>query len=115
MITHLPEKISNPILTAELEQMLDEVSIGKLTLDSVLRQQGYFLAETLEELFKTNKSLIQSKTNAAENNEKNHRCEKCRNPLVRRKNHQKESYFWGCSKYPACKFTAQDLKGKPVF
>jgi ribosomal protein L37AE/L43A len=38
-------------------------------------------------------------------------CPFCFSPLVRRKS--KKGWFWGCSSFPACRQTVNDIDGKP--
>ncbi len=40
-------------------------------------------------------------------------CPKCGSPLRQRNGIR--GLFWGCSKYPSCRFTADDREGKPAF
>ena len=40
-------------------------------------------------------------------------CPKCGNPLRQRNGIR--GLFWGCSKFPSCRFTADDRGGKPAF
>lgn len=45
-----------------------------------------------------------------------HKCTNCGHGLVRRPGKKdKNSYWWGCSGYPACKQTYFDLNGKPNY
>lgn len=42
-----------------------------------------------------------------------HKCPECGSGLIRRPGKKPKSFFWGCSGFPNCKYTAFDNKGKP--
>lgn len=42
----------------------------------------------------------------------NHQCPKCNNPL--RLRNAKYGEFWGCSEFPKCSYTADNIDGKPT-
>ncbi len=104
LIDALPDEMTYPDSTAIWEDKLHSMSEGEGTLENFLQGQEKFVtalchkAETAE--FKI-----------AEGFEICPRCQK--GIMVKRKG--KHGEFWGCSKYPACKMTAQDKNGKPDF
>ncbi|QPK61431.1 DNA topoisomerase 3 (plasmid) [Methylomonas sp. LL1] len=44
-----------------------------------------------------------------------HKCMSCGKGLSRRPGRKKGAFWWGCSGFPTCKQTYQDVKGKPDF
>lgn len=99
----LPDTLTYPDSTAVWENMLDQIKDGKTTLDAFYAKQVAYINDAMKEasnvVVDTPKDLPT--------------CPQCGNVLTRRKG--SSGYFWGCSGFPNCKFTAPDKKGKPDF
>ena len=98
-VKFLPEMITYPDMTAIWEQSLDKIAKGELQFEDFLLQQ--------EELLR--KLIAQAKNSSIHTNQAVPKCPNCHKPLVRRKG--KNGFFWGCSGYPNCKTTLDDVKG----
>ena len=98
-VKFLPEMITYPDMTAIWEQSLDKIARGELQFEDFLLQQ--------EELLR--KLIAQAKNSSIRTNQAVPKCPNCHKPLVRRKG--KNGFFWGCSGYPNCKTTLDDVKG----
>ena len=109
-----PNKLKDPILTAQWEQKLDEIIHGKLTFNEFIALQCEALHAMLKALkmenSKNQSAVLQLQSNTQ--NGKVYLCPKCEAPLRRLKN-KKGKHFWGCSHYPACDFTTWEKYGKP--
>lgn len=42
-----------------------------------------------------------------------HPCPECGKPMIRRPSKYGRGYWWGCSAYPVCRYTARDVNGEP--
>lgn len=99
----LPEEMTYPDTTAIWEKSLEEIAQGSKSFEEFYKSQLSGLSELLEKAKSVGISPSASTV----------LCPNCGKPMVRRNG--KNGYFWGCSGYPACKTTAQDVGGKPVF
>ena len=99
----LPEELIYPDTTAIWEKTLEEIATGKGSLEKFYQAQLKDLNELL-----TKAKSIEIKPSASQVI-----CPSCGKAMVRRKS--KTGYFWGCSSYPACRCTAQDINGKADF
>ncbi len=99
----LPEELIYPDTTAIWEKTLEEIATGKGSLEKFYQAQLKGLNELL-----TKAKSIEIKPSASQVT-----CPSCGKAMVRRKS--KTGYFWGCSGYPECRCTAQDIKGKADF
>lgn len=105
LIQRVPDGVKDPITTAHWEQALDDIAVGKQTLDGFIHQQTSALSIMLDAVKNT------ATASTLTSNKNNFPCPKCQKPLVRRKG--KYGFFWGCSDYPTCKSIVSDHKGKP--
>lgn len=122
LIATLPEKMTEPALTARWEQALDEVSAGQLALETFLAQQTQHLKELLQcirpesnpaqsydkessfEAFTLKKPPEKSEASSkTKSDNPAPACPKCQKPLLKRSGQYGE--FWGCSGFPACRTT----------
>ena len=120
LIQALPKEITLPDLTAIWELKFRQIKDGELSIDEVMEQIKGNISETIAGAKpisiegvsggKRDKPKQPSKGKAAKSGVK---CPLCGAPMVLRKG--KNGPFWGCSKYPECKATADDKDGKPVF
>ena len=119
LIQALPEEITLPDMTAIWEMMFRRIKEGELSIDEVMEQIKEMIRKTVtgaNPIFIEGipgakpKPPSKSKGKAAKGSVK---CPLCGAPMVLRKG--KNGPFWGCSKYPECKATADDKDGKPVF
>ena len=99
----LPEELIYPDTTAIWEKTLEEIAKGEGSLEKFYQAQLKALNELL-----TKAKSIEIKPSASQVI-----CPSCGKAMVRRKS--KTGYFWGCSGYPECRCTAQDIKGKADF
>ena len=106
-------------MTAIWEMMFRRIKEGELSIDEVMEQIKEMIRKTVtgaNPIFIEGipgakpKPPSKSKGKAAKGSVK---CPLCGAPMVLRKG--KNGPFWGCSKYPECKATADDKDGKPVF
>ena len=143
MIDLLPDEMTFPDQTAKWESCLEEIMNGKGRLDDFLTAQVQFVS-TLCEYAKTKtlqgaaaippspvappeprpnharppigaKAAVpkQQTTKApAKKAEAQYKCPTCGKVLARRE-YQKR-FFWGCTGYPGCRYSANDNKGKPI-
>lgn len=106
LILQLPPIICDPVLTAEWEQALDQVSEGQLSLDQFSDQQNQWIHQMLDPIKKEHASKAPQSIG--------HLCPRCKKSLVRRQSSKNKSYFWGCRGYPSCNFTASDQNNMPI-
>ena len=86
--------------------MLDDVASGSVPLTQFLKEQEDNLHAMLDRLDKV--ASTQPKGDA----DAEHQCPECKSALQRKKG--KKGFFWGCSAWPNCTTTLQDIGGKPV-
>ncbi len=114
LIDLVPDIIKNPVLTAKWEQQLELIAQEKVRPEHFMEEQVGLLYEMLAQLQNgntANKNVtlqLQSDTK----NGKVYLCPACQAPLRRLKN-KKGNYFWGCGKFPDCKFTTWEKANKP--
>lgn len=106
LISILPPNISSPETTAIWEQQLDLIASGEGDFDDFFEDQSDTLEGMLEQLEK----LAKKKGKHIESSV--HHCPECESNLIKRKG--KKGFWWGCSAYPKCKFTAFDDKDCPA-
>ena len=119
LIQALPEEITLPDLTAIWELKFRQIKEGELSIDDVMEQIKGTIRETIAGAKPISvegipgakpKPSSKSKGKATKGAVK---CPLCGAPMVLRKG--KNGPFWGCSKYPECRGTADNKDGKPVF
>ena len=86
--------------TRDIEARLDEIAQGIHGYRQLVEQVDHKLDDELGQL----SSVAIANTPA-------YTCPECGSPLGRRKG--KKGWFWGCNKYPDCRYTAPDNQGKP--
>lgn len=95
-------EVANPGMTALFEQSLEMILEGKLDINSFLGSQRDWIHKQIE----ASKSKTGVAITAA------NPCPDCKSGHLRQRKGPKGA-FWGCSGYPACSYTAPDIKGKP--
>lgn len=93
-----PQSLRDPITTAEWEEKLEEISKGNLPFSQFMDTQNRLLPDLMGEILG--------------NEAPAYPCPKCGEALVRRKS-KKGEFFWSCSAYPECRYSAPDENGKP--
>lgn len=102
LIEVLPLHIKSPGLTALFEQLLESVSTGEITKDVFLEKQTAFVAKFIQ-------SDLNGKLKATG---PIHLCPQCKKGNLRKRAGSK-GVFWGCSAYPDCSASFEDVKGRP--
>ena len=99
----LPDEITYPDTTAVWEKELEDVAQGSMSLAD-------FTSKQTERI---NTFLAQAKTVNIAPAQDAAKCPECGKLMKRRKG--ANGFFWGCTGYPECRFTAPDKSGKPDF
>ena len=119
LIKALPEEITLPDMTAIWEMRFRKIKEGETSIDEVTAQIEKTIRETIAEAKPISveetpgvksKQPSKDKGKAQKSGVK---CPQCGSPMILRQG--KNGPFWGCSKYPECRATADDKDGKPVF
>ena len=121
LIKALPEEITLPDMTAIWEMRFRKIKEGEASIDEVTDQ----IEETIRKTIAEAKPITVEGTPSAKPKQPSKdkgkgkaaksgvKCPECGAPMVLRNG--KNGPFWGCSKYPECRATADDKDGKPVF
>jgi DNA topoisomerase-3 len=104
LIAALPEALSDPIETAVMEDKLDQIASGSLKKEEFVRLSIEQTQLQLARIIEVGKSFAK--------NDVQYPCPQCGKGMKRRPG--QNGHFWGCSGYPECKHTMNDVKGKPV-
>ena len=104
LIDALPDALTYPDATAIWEDKLYLMSDGKGTLEEFLKGQAKFTGELCAD-------AVNAKFKAPEGS---YQCPRCQKGIMVKRN-GKNGVFWGCSKYPNCTMTCNDVNGKPEF
>lgn len=102
LISVLPLHMKSPGLTALFEQLLESIAGGEITKEAFLEKQTAFVTKFINS--ELNGKL--SPTGPV------HGCPECKKGQLRKRPGSKET-FWGCSSYPDCRVTFEDVKGRP--
>lgn len=115
LIALVPESVKNPLMTARWEQQLEAIVAGEGNHDTFLDSQTVLLHQMLTDLQQdVNQQIVASlQLQSDTQNGTVYMCSSCEAPLRRLKN-KNGHYFWGCTRYPNCKFIARDKKNKPI-
>jgi len=105
LIDALPDTQSDPVETAIMESMLNEIAQGNadktVFIDIVINNTTEYVHEIKESAKTFVKEAIKNP------------CPKCdEGQMMRRKG--TNGFFWGCSNYPTCEHSMLDKKGSPV-
>ena len=99
LIEAVPAAVADPGMTAIWEQALDEIEVGRLTLDAFVAKQANWIAQLVEHC---------GALTLAVPVEAGPGCPMCNASMLRRKG--KSGPFWSCSRYPDCKGTVSISK-----
>lgn len=94
LIEAVPAAIADPGMTAIWEQALDEIEVGRLTLDAFVAKQASWIAQLVAHYGTLTLALSVEASPA---------CPICNASMLRRKG--KSGPFWSCTHYPDCKGT----------
>jgi DNA topoisomerase-3 len=94
LIEAVPSAVADPGMTAIWEQALDEIEVGRLTLDAFVAKQAKWIAQLVEHCGALTLSIA---VKAAPT------CPICNVSMIKRK--CRSGPFWSCSQYPNCKGT----------
>ncbi|WP_421535189.1 DNA topoisomerase III [Pseudomonas marginalis] len=94
LIEAVPAAIADPGMTAIWEQALDEIEVGRLTLDAFVAKQASWVAQLVARCGSLTLAMPIEAGPA---------CPICNASMLRRKG--KSGPFWSCSHYPDCKGT----------
>ena len=134
LVDALPDEMTYPDATAVWEDRLHSMSEGEGTLDDFLNGQIKFTSELcskaqhckikaaepteVEELPKVEKTYNNKSANKTINKtnatDEGIACPMCKNGRLVRRN-GRNGIFWGCSNFPKCRMTCNDVEGKPQF
>lgn len=107
VIAQLPPDIKSPVLTARFQRFLKDIESGARTVDEFMEAQVAYVQQLID-IAKTDLPLVERPVAS------DYPCDVCDGMLIRRRGKAKNAdYFWGCSAFPRCKFTARDYDGKP--
>lgn len=102
LIGVLPNHIKSPGLTALFEELLESVADGTITKANFLEKQTTFVTKFVQ-------SDLNGKLKASG---PVHSCPECKKGNLRKRPGAKGA-FWGCTSYPDCKATFEDVKDRP--
>ena len=102
LVDMAPEPVTNPAMTALMEQELTEIAEGRMTLGQFMVKQETWLTRLIQHAKTQHINLPESAV--AERKA----CPACGQPMIRRKS--AHGSFWGCSGYPECK-TVERIEG----
>jgi DNA topoisomerase-1 len=93
--------VVKPKMTAELESDMNEIAVGKKTLDETVKESRKMLTKVMRELEPEKEKIKENITNAVRAQNTVGTCPRCSKPLVVRVS-KKGKRFVGCSGYPDC-------------
>jgi DNA topoisomerase-3 len=101
LVDALPDEMTYPDSTAIWENNLHLMVEGDAELEQFLSEQIDFT-----------KMLCQKANNSSLPLNGDHQCPRCKKGVLQLKN-GKNGPFWGCSNFPRCRATCDDVEGKP--
>ena len=101
LIDALPDEMTYPDSTAVWEDYLHSLSEGTGSIEEFLQNQTEFT-----------QNLCQKAMKVVLKQENEYKCPRCRQGVLVKRN-GKNGAFWGCSNFPTCRMTCNDLEGKP--
>lgn len=114
MIDALPEVVKSPVLTALYERMLKGIEQGKFDLSAFITKQEAFIRAQVAKANDGAITIAGSKETVSVS--VIHKCMSCGSGLSRRPSKKgKGRFWWGCSNFPTCRQTYQDIKGRPNY
>lgn len=101
LIDVLPDEMTYPDSTAIWEDYLHSLSEGEGTVEKFLQMQANF---TKDLCLKANATVLVGQNE--------YKCPRCKRGILVKRN-GKNGTFWGCSNFPTCRMTCNDVDGKP--
>ncbi|WP_286034735.1 DNA topoisomerase 3 [Megamonas hypermegale] len=101
LIDVLPDEMTYPDSTAIWEDYLHSLSEGEGTVEEFLQMQANF---TKDLCLKANATVLVGQNE--------YKCPRCKRGILVKRN-GKNGTFWGCSNFPICRMTCNDVDGKP--
>ena len=101
LIDVLPDEMTYPDSTAIWEDYLHSLSEGEGTVEEFLQMQANF---TKDLCLKANATVLVGQNE--------YKCPRCKRGVLVKRN-GKNGTFWGCSNFPTCRMTCNDVDGKP--
>ena len=102
LVDALPDEMTYPDSTAIWEDYLHSLSEGSGSIDEFLAKQVEFT-----------QNLCQKATKVVLAKENEYACPRCKQGILVKRN-GKNGVFWGCSNFPICRMTCNDVDGKPA-
>lgn len=99
----LPESATAPDMTALWHEQQEQIRQGTMTLEQFVDGVAQHVASEIKRI-KAEGVQIEATSGPA--------CPECGEGMLRRRKGSK-GHFWGCNRYPDCKTTRPDKKGKP--
>ncbi len=98
-------RIVSPSMTSELEDEMSQISVGELTLDSVVGHSRDLLDDVIEVLMPKAEEVGNTLADAVQADAKVGECPKCGHDLLLKNSPKTKSRFIGCSGWPDCDVT----------
>ncbi|UCB58267.1 MAG: DNA topoisomerase I [Thermoplasmatales archaeon] len=96
--------VVKPVMTAKLENDMDQISEGKKTLEEIVDESKKMLSKVVFSLEKEKEKIKKSIKNASRVENTIGKCPKCGNDMIVRTS-KRGKRFVGCSSYPKCNNT----------
>jgi len=96
--------IAKPDMTSQLEKDMDEIAVGKKTLQNTVEESREMLTQVMKSLEKDKDSIKLKIKNALREQKRIGKCPRCGNDMVIRTS-KKGKRFVGCTNYPNCNNT----------
>lgn len=114
MIDALPEMMKTPVLTALNERTLKAIEQGQNDIAPFIATQEQMVRQQVERANAGSVAIAGGKEAPAVSSL--HKCMACGHGLVRRPSAKfKGRFWWGCSNFPTCQQTYEDLNQKPNY
>lgn len=104
LVAVLPPSIKDPVLTALFERSMQEIEAGEQTVETLVSSAADLAATLVQSAAEAEIGVIRNKGDVT--------CPVCGSGVLRKRQGSKGP-FWGCNRYPDCKTTFPDKKGKP--
>ncbi|MCR5558847.1 MAG: DNA topoisomerase 3 [Schwartzia sp.] len=101
LVDALPDDMTYPDKTAVWEDELHSMAAGNGTIDAFLKEQEDFARRLCEKAFGVKMEV-----------KGEYPCPRCHQGVLTKK-HGKNGDFWGCTNFPRCRMTCNDMDGKP--
>ena len=101
LVDALPDDMTYPDKTAVWEDELHSMAAGNGTIDAFLKEQEDFARRLCEKAFGVKMEV-----------KGEYPCPRCHQGIMT-KRHGKNGDFWGCTNFPRCRMTCDDVDGKP--